>query len=490
MTTLPKGWVEAPIGEVCAFNPKHSPDEDRTRLVAFIPMPAVDDKTGQILELENRALEGVWKGYTHFQDGDVIFAKITPCMENGKIAVAAGLTNGLACGSTEFHVMRSEGAVKPEYLWRYLRQKTFRSTAEKSMTGAVGQRRVPKEFLEKWLLPIPPLVEQSRIVAKVESLTAKSARARAELSRIEELVGRYKQAVLINAFHGRLTASWRQEQTNLESVSTLIESIPTPTQPRGGREATDTIIPGIGGLSVNNPGTQPPELWEWVSLHRIARQETGHTPSRSHPEWWDGDVPWIGIRDAGAHHGQTIFETQQNTNEAGLANSAARLLPQGTVCLSRTASVGYVVIMGRDMATSQDFATWTCSEALLPKFLMYALMAEGDEIRKFGKGTTHTTIYFPEIRALHICLAPLAEQHEIVRRIEAAFAKIDRLAAEAKRALELTDRLDEKILAKAFRGELVPQDPNDEPASVLLDRIRAERAAQPKAKRGRKAASI
>lgn len=137
------------------------------------------------------------------------------------------------------------------------------------------------------------------------------------------------------------------------------------------------------------------------------------------------------------------------------------------------------------MATSQDFVTWTCSEALVPKFLMYALMAEGDDIREFGKGTTHTTIYFPEVRAMQICLAPLAEQHEIVRRIESSFARIDRLAAQAKRALELVGKLDEAILAKAFRGELVPQDENDEPAEKLLERIRAERAAAPKGKRGR-----
>jgi type I restriction enzyme S subunit len=136
--------------------------------------------------------------------------------------------------------------------------------------------------------------------------------------------------------------------------------------------------------------------------------------------------------------------------------------------------------MGRPMATSQDFATWSCTPALVPKYLMFALMAEGENIRNFGEGSTHTTIYFPEIRALHICLAPLAEQNEIVGRIESAFAWINRLASEATSARKLTDNLDQAILAKAFRGELVPQDPNDEPASVLLERIRRERASDSK----------
>jgi hypothetical protein len=104
-------------------------------------------------------------------------------------------------------------------------------------------------------------------------------------------------------------------------------------------------------------------------------------------------------------------------------------------------------------------------------------MAEGHQIRNFGEGTTHTTIYFPEIRALHICLAPKAEQIEIVRRVRQALAKIEQTVHDAPRASSLLDRLDQSILAKAFRGELVPQDPADEPASVLLDRIRAEREA-------------
>lgn len=237
---------------------------------------------------------------------------------------------------------------------------------------------------------------------------------------------------------------------------------------------------------MNAPAGELPWGWEWASLRRLARQETGHTPSRKRPEWWGGDVPWIGIKDANIHHGQVINETLQTTNEDGLANSSARLLPAGTVCLSRTASVGYVTMMGRPMATSQDFATWTCSDALVPEYLMYALMSEGEDIRRFGEGSTHTTIYFPEIRAFHIKLAPLEEQHEIVRKIRVAFVAIDRMTEGAMRAAHLLDRLDERLLAKAFRGELVPQNPDDEPAEAFLTRIRNARAAAPKAKQNRR----
>jgi type I restriction enzyme S subunit len=145
------------------------------------------------------------------------------------------------------------------------------------------------------------------------------------------------------------------------------------------------------------------------------------------------------------------------------------------------------------MATSQDFVCWVCSEAVVPKFLMYLLMTEGEDIRRFGKGSTHTTIYFPEVMAFHVCLPSVAEQQQVVQEIERRFAAIERLRESWQLAQESAQQLDEAVLAKAFRGELVPQDPNDEPASVLLERIRAEREASdgstPKRSRGRRPAA-
>lgn len=138
-----------------------------------------------------------------------------------------------------------------------------------------------------------------------------------------------------------------------------------------GRAATDAIIRGRCAISVNDPGHPTPPGWRRVSLLDVADLGTGHTPSRNHPEYWDGDVAWIGIRDAAANHGGVIDDTAQHITDEGLANSAARLLPKDTVCLSRTASVGYVVKMGRDMATSQDFVTWTCGQALEPLSLIH-----------------------------------------------------------------------------------------------------------------------
>jgi type I restriction enzyme S subunit len=346
----------------------------------------------------------------------------------------------------------------PHYLLWWLLSPGFNDLAIQHQ-GRTVLPKINQEALYRIPTPIPPQIEQRRIASGLNASFEHSERAREELSRIPRLVARYKQAILTAAFRGKLTENWRVTRSApIEPASSLVKRTAPPIQPRGGREASKQVIEGVAALSVNNPGTPVPPGWTRIPLIRIARQETGHTPSRSHPEWWGGDIPWIGIKDANAHHGRVINETLQTTNAEGLANSSARLLPAGTVCLSRTASVGYVVMMGRGMATSQDFVTWTCSEAVLPKFLMYALMAEGDEIRRFGKGSTHTTIYFPEVRALQICLPPIDEQHEIVGRIEAAFKRVDRSFTGAIRAKSLLDRLNDATLAKAFRGELVPRD--------------------------------
>lgn len=418
-------------------------------------------------DLSDKGIRG--SGATLLPPGTVLFSSRAPV---GYCAIAA---NEISTNQG-FKSLVLKGGISPEFARYYLL--SAKEYAESLASGTTFLELSAKRMSELEI-PIPPLQEQPRIVRKLDTLSARTSNARTDLEVIPALVERYKLNFLRSVFRGEQTASFRDEN-DLEPVSVLLKKTKAPEQGRGGRKATDEVIPGKGGISVNDPGTELPEGWAWVPLLRVARQETGHTPSRSHPEWWGGDVCWISIPDANKHHGQVIHDTIQKTNEAGLANSSARLLPEGTVVLSRTASVGYVTILGREMATSQDFATWTCSAALEPKYLMYALMSEGEDIRDFGEGSTHTTIYFPEIRAFHIKLAPLLEQREIVRRIERAFGMVERVAAEADKARKLVDRLDRRIFAKAFAGELVPQNPNDEPASALIERIRDAHANAPK----------
>lgn len=202
----------------------------------------------------------------------------------------------------------------------------------------------------------------------------------------------------------------------------------------GGRAATTGIIPGKWALSVGKPPTPAPYGFQWTPLSAIARLESGHTPSRRHPEYWDGDIPWVGIRDATGNHGRIITTTLQRITQGGLDNSSARLLPAGTVCLSRTASVGYVVTMGVPMATSQDFVNWVCGPEISSRYLHYILLMEQESVRRFAHGTTHQTVYYPEAKAFHVCIPNRKEQDGIVALLGALDEKIainERIVARA-----------------------------------------------------------
>ncbi len=352
-------------------------------------------------------------------------------------------------------------------------------------SGATRQA-LTKEQILGFAIPVPPEAEQRRIVAKLDALQSRTRLAREALAAIPALLDHYRQSVLAAAFRGELTAEWRASKAKQTSVSIALASIETPPRPARYGSRSDVISPGDYALAVGDPGTELPIGWQWVPLIDVARLESGHTPSRQHPEWWGGDVPWVSIPDARDNHGRVIEKTTINTNQLGLANSAARLLPAGTVCLCRTAaSIGYVTVFGCPMATSQDFVNWTCTSALNPHWLKYLLMAEYQALLRFSKGSAHKTVYFPEIVSFHVGLPPIEEQRLIVEIIDRQMRRIEELRTIVQVALTRCSSLDQSALATAFRGELVPQDPADEPASVLLDRIRAARAQASAAPRTR-----
>jgi len=328
-------------------------------------------------------------------------------------------------------------------------------------------------------VPLPPLPEQQRIVAKVDELMAlcdslEAERHKREVTRdrltmaslsrlnapdvdkkqfnahaafamnvLPELTTRpdqikvLRQTILDLAVRGKLV----EQDPNDEPASDLVERVGKLPWPSRYAKRSPELIPGQCGLSINRPDVELPLGWDWIPLVQVARIESGHTPSRSRPDWWDGDVPWMGLVDARAHNNQRIFDTIQHTNAAGLANSAARLLPEGTVCFSRTASVGYVVILGRAMATSQDFVNWVPSGALLAEWLQLVMIAERPAIPRFSKGAVHQTIYYPAWLSMHIVLPPLAEQKRIVAKVNELMALCDGLEDKVASGKEIQTRL-------------------------------------------------
>lgn len=182
-----KSWPKVKLGEACAINPKVAPPAPE-QLISVVPMSAVSE-SGEIDASDVRPFADVAKGLTLFQEGDVLFAKITPCMENGKGAVAVGLRGGVGAGSTEFFVLRPDGErALSAWIYHFTKRAAFRRSAAERMTGSAGQRRVPRAFLERVALPLPPLDEQARIAAELDAVAATLRKRQTQLAELDALV--------------------------------------------------------------------------------------------------------------------------------------------------------------------------------------------------------------------------------------------------------------------------------------------------------------
>ncbi len=202
---LPDGWRWVRLGEVCELNPRR-PQLYRhaDAPTTFVPMSGVEEDGHGILRPDVRPFAEVKSGYTYFAEGDVLFAKITPCMQNGKHAIAEDLIDGIGFGSTEFHVLRPKGTVTSEWIHRFILQPYILEAAKAHFTGAVGQQRVPGSYLEKLEIPLPPLPEQHRIAAILAEQMAAVERARVAAEAQLEVISQLPEALLRRAFNGEL----------------------------------------------------------------------------------------------------------------------------------------------------------------------------------------------------------------------------------------------------------------------------------------------
>lgn len=197
-----EGWENSTLGKSCEIKPPKK--EARNRLagndmVSFVPMNNLGIREKGFKSAEDRPLQSVSGSYTYFAEGDVLLAKITPCFENGKLGIARGLTNGVGFGSSEFIVFRPKEELDAEYLFYFLSQDSFRNAGAKVMSGAVGHKRVPKEFINNLPLPFPPLSEQKRIVAILDDafdgIEAAIANTEKNLANARELFESYLSVV-------------------------------------------------------------------------------------------------------------------------------------------------------------------------------------------------------------------------------------------------------------------------------------------------------
>ncbi len=205
-----EGWEEKTLGEVCELKPQKKEARDKlnqTDLVTFLPMEDLGILNKEIIGVKERQLCDVSGSYTYFADNDVLLAKITPCFENGKIGIARNLINGIGFGSSEYIVFRAKTNITPEYLYYFLSRNQIRTEGKKYMSGAVGHKRVSKEWIENHIIPFPPLKKQQTIVQKLDALSAKTKQLEAlyqqKINDLDEL----KKSILQKAFAGELNTT-------------------------------------------------------------------------------------------------------------------------------------------------------------------------------------------------------------------------------------------------------------------------------------------
>ncbi len=203
-----------------------------------------------------------------------------------------------------------------------------------------------------------------------------------------------------------------------------------------------------------NPDLQTtPQGWRWHKLIDLARLESGHTPSRRQLAWWGGDIPWLSLSDIRALDGKIALKSLEYTNEVGIKNSSARVLPTGTVVLSRTASVGFVTVLGVPMATSQDFANWICGPELDSLFLAWLLRNSRKYVLSLASGAVHQTVYMPAIREFHVCLPSIETQRYIAAKLDAQMKAVETAQMAVIEQLEIARGLTNEFLREIFESE-------------------------------------
>lgn len=391
--------------EVCLPNPKKrevAKVEDDTS-VSFVPMARVDDVSGTMDVSEVKSIGEVRKGYTYFAEGDVVFAKITPCMENGKSAIARNLMNGIGFGTTEFHVLRPGPLAIPEWLHLFVRKRDFREEAKKNMHGAAGQQRVPVDFLREVAIPLPPLDEQRRIVARIEELTHRAEEAR---KLRQEAVAK----IATQFFHVRRNI-----------YQSLLSDFPA------------------------------------TPLGKCGKVMGGGTPSKQHSDFWDGDIPWVSAKDM-----KTFFLTGSGLKitEKGFSESSVKLIPENSVLFVVRGSILYrhvpIAINLIPCTINQDLKAIIPSKDINAVYLAHMLWAANDILLGMVEeaGNTAGKLPTPSWSGLEIPIPDESKQEQVVQELttfQEKLAELESLQTETAKELE---HFQSALLAKAFRGEL------------------------------------
>lgn len=359
------------------------------------------------------------------------------------------------------------------------------------------------QHLRKESLVLAPVAEQTRIVEKLEELLSDLDAGVAELKAAQKKLAQYRQSLLKAAVEGALTADWRTQHPPAETGEQLLQRILTERRARWEakqlakfqgqgkappkdwqKKYPEPVQPETSGLPAL------PQGWVWSAIGQCFHVAVGATPSRKEAGYWDGGIPWV---SSGEVRFSRIAETKETITEEGLNNSSTQLNPPGSVMLGMIGegkTRGQVAILDIEAANNQNCAAiWVPDTDLPPEFVYAWLWSRYEDTRRGSSGNNQPALNKSLVERMSLPLPPVAEAQEISRRLEAQLDGIAQQEAAIERLLKQSTAQRQNILRAAFTGQLVPQDPSDEPASVLLERIRAERAARetPKRPRGRPA---
>ncbi|WP_350587527.1 restriction endonuclease subunit S [Pseudoalteromonas sp. TB5-MNA-CIBAN-0075] len=394
--------------------------------------------------------------------------------------------------------------IEGEFLHHYMRSEFFRVEFFKGETGGVNQGNVGTKHIQSCSIGIPPLPEQKRIVEKLDSLLAQVDTIQQRLNNLPDIIKRFRQSVLAAAVSGKLTEQWRMVNEILKPTEVLNNLLHARKEKweeeqlksfqRKGKLPTNDKwknkykSPQEGYLDEYDTTIIKSVTKDWLvsNLDSVSVMVTGKTPSTTDDTNWDGDIPFISpsqITKEGC-----VTAPSRYVSTIGAAKTP--ILPKNSVLVVCIGTIGKVGLLDKDAAFNQQINAMIPVNGMNKMFLFYWSKTLHDWLNKTSSAVVNAAIINKSRLSIAPCPVPsIEEQTEIVRLVEQYFALADTLEKNLANAKQRVDNLTQSILAKAFRGELVPQDPNDEPADKLLARIKAARLEAEKLEKAAKKAA-
>jgi type I restriction enzyme S subunit len=407
---IPKNWEWVKIKDIFQISPKNNLDDNTD--VSFIPMQLISGEFTNEHKSEIKKWKDVKKGFTHFQEGDVAIAKITPCFENRKSVILNNLENCFGAGTTELHILRP--ILEPSianYTLCFVKSEYFINHGISQFSGAVGQQRVGRNIIEDTWFPLPPFSEQNRIVAEVERLFALIDIIEQSKFSIEQDVKQTKSKVIDLAIRGKLVP----QDLNDEPASVLIEK-------------TNKVEKSNKTTSYKSHYPfEVPSSWQWCRFGEINDIARGGSPRPIKNFLTDSNdgVNWIKIGDAEIG-GKYIYSTKEKITKEGVGFS--RYVNVGDFLLTNSMSFGRPYILKTEGCIHDGWLVISTDQNLLDSDFMYYLLSSDFMYNQFSNsavGSTVKNLKIDSVKLLFFPLPPFAEQKRIVSQIEKIFTELD-----------------------------------------------------------------